>query len=96
MCLFSFGKLFCDLFLLFFIVVRNGNREDRWERKARGRCTVCKVSKHRTVLFQMLPSEIVNPNIKLLHLRGLEAQAKPHKTQVQSTCKLYEALHTGL
>ena len=33
----------------------------------------------------MLASEIVNPNIKPLYLRGLEAQAKPHKTQVQST-----------
>ena len=31
------------------------------------------------------PSEIVNSNIKLLYLQGLEAQAKPHKTQVQST-----------
>ena len=34
MCLFSFGKLFCDLFLLFFfgIVFRNGKKE-RWERE---------------------------------------------------------------
>ena len=33
----------------------------------------------------MLPSEIVNPNIKFHCLWGLEAQAKPHKPQVQST-----------
>ena len=40
----------------------------------------------------MLPSEIANPNIKLLYLWGLEAQAKPqvHTTQV------YEALAHGL
>ena len=33
--LFSFGKHFCDLFLLFFfgIVFRNGKREERWERE---------------------------------------------------------------
>ena len=30
----------------------------------------------------MLPSETVNPNIKL-YIWGLETQAKPHKTQVQ-------------
>ena len=34
MCLFSFKKLFCDLFLLFFcIVFRSGKREEKWERK---------------------------------------------------------------
>ena len=33
----------------------------------------------------MLPSEIVNPNIELLYLGGLEPQEKPHKNQVQST-----------
>ena len=33
----------------------------------------------------MLLSEIVNSNIKLLYLGGLEPQAKPHKNQVQST-----------
>ena len=33
--------------------------------------------------FKKLPSEIVNPNIKLLYLRVLKA--KSHKTQVQST-----------
>ena len=27
----------------FFIVLRNGKREERWERKAKGRSTVCKV-----------------------------------------------------
>ena len=36
--------------------------------------------------FKKLPSEIVNPNIKLLHMYGvnLKAQVKSHKTQVQS------------
>ena len=38
----------------------------------------------RIVIKSMLPSEIVNPNIKLLYLGGLEPQAKPHKHQVQS------------
>ena len=33
MCSFSFRKLCCDLFLLFFFVLlfRNGKREERWE-----------------------------------------------------------------
>ena len=44
--LFSFGKLFCDLFLLLFF--RNSKRE---ERQARGRWIACKVWKHRSVLF---------------------------------------------
>ena len=35
--LFTFGKLFCDFFF------RNSKREGRWERKASGRCIVCKV-----------------------------------------------------
>ena len=35
--------------------------------------------------FNGQTSEIVNPNIKLLHLGGLEVQARPHKNQVQST-----------
>ena len=38
----------------------------------------------------MLLSEIVNLST------SLEAQARPHKTQVQSTCEFHEALHTGL
>ena len=43
----------------------------------------------------MLLSEIVNPNIKLLYLQGLEAQARPHKTQAQNTW-VYGDLHTSL
>ena len=39
----------------------------------------------------MLPSETVN-----FSLRGLEAQAKPHNTQVQSIYEFNEAFHTGL
>ena len=41
--LFSFRKLFCDLFLLFFLsccLVGNGKREERWEGRPRGRCMV--------------------------------------------------------
>ena len=32
----------------------------------------------------MLPSEIVNPNITRLCLRGLEARAKPHKPKCKA------------
>ena len=65
---------------------------------------VCKVRKYKTLLFmknkgssqiQMLPSEIVNSNIKLLYLRSLEAQAKPHTTQVEVQV-FYEAFHVLL
>ena len=70
MCLFSFQKPFCDFPAVFFfrLFLEYGKREERWERKVRVRCMVCKVLKHRTVLFtknkessyiQMLPSEIV-------------------------------------
>ena len=57
--LFSFGKPFCNLFLLVFFFFFGGGegggggaffelflemvREERWERKVRGRCTVYKV-----------------------------------------------------
>ena len=37
--LFSFRKLFCDLFLLFFL----SKREERWEGRPRGRCMVYEV-----------------------------------------------------
>ena len=43
----------------------------------------------------MLPSEIVNPNIKLLYLRYLEAQTKPHTTQVEVQV-FYETFHVLL
>ena len=37
--LFSFRKLFCNLFLLFFgLFFRNGKREETWEGRLRGRC----------------------------------------------------------
>ena len=38
-------KIFCDLFLLFFfkLVFRNSKTEERWVRKARGRCMISKV-----------------------------------------------------
>ena len=45
--------------------------------------------------IQMLPSEIVNSNIKLLYLRYLEAQAKPHTIQVEVQV-FYEAFHVLL
>ena len=44
--LFSFGKLICDLFLLFFflgIVFRNGKREERWEREDAHSVSSCSV-----------------------------------------------------
>ena len=47
--LFSFRKLFvtcsCCFFVVFFFVLlfRNGKREERWEGRSRGRCTVYKV-----------------------------------------------------
>ena len=55
------------------------------ERQARERCMVCGVctielccsQRTKNHQIQMLPSEIV-----YFSLRGLEAQAKPHKTQV--------------
>ena len=56
--LFSFRKLFCDLFLFFFLLLlllllffRNSKREERSERRPRGKCMVCKVQKYRTLLF---------------------------------------------
>ena len=33
----------------------------------------------------MLPNGIINPNIKLVYLQALEAQAKPHKLK----CKVH-------
>ena len=56
--------------------------EDAWSVKYESIKLWCS---QRTKNFEMLPSEIANPNIKLLYLWGLEAIAKPHKTQVQST-----------
>ena len=40
--------------------------------------------------FKKLPSEIVNPNIKLLYLGGLKANSPSAKHE------FYEALHAGL
>ena len=37
-------------------------------------------TKNHNYIIRTLPSKIVNPHIELLHLQGLEAQAKP-KTQ---------------
>ena len=45
--LFSFRKLFCDLFLLGFF--RNSKREERWDGRPRGKCMVCKAKKYRTL-----------------------------------------------
>ena len=84
--LFSFGKLFCDLFLLLFFccfleVVREkrGRQEDAWsagyETCMELRCSQRTKNYHKFKCFQ----------VKLyFSLRGLEAHAKPHKTQVQS------------
>ena len=83
--LFSFGKLFCDLFLLVFFIVREkkggkGRRgEDAWSVKYESIDLCCSQrtnNHHKFKCFQ----------VKLkIYLQGLEAQAKPHKTQVQST-----------
>ena len=83
MCLFSFGKLFCDLFLLLFLLFfRSSKRE---ERQAKGRCMVGNMelccsqrtkNHHKFKCFQV--------KLFFFSLCGLEAQAKPHNTQVQS------------
>ena len=75
-------------FLIFFF---NSKREERWERKARGRYMVCKVWKHRAELFtKNNHHKFKYFQVKLwIYLRGLEAQAKPHKIQVQSTWVLW-------
>ena len=44
--LFSFRKLFCDLFLLCFFCIfifRDSKREETWEGRPRGRCMLCTV-----------------------------------------------------
>ena len=92
-----------DLFLLLFflIVFRNGERREVGKKGEGKMQSVKYVSiepccSQRTKKFKKLPSEIVNPNIKLLYLGGLKANS--HKTQVQSTSfmRLYmQALHAG-
>ena len=75
-------KLFCDLFFCFVFFFR-------------GRCTICNIRKYRLNFvtsqrtkyrhkFKCFQVDSIDPNIKILYLWGLEAQAKPHKTQVQS------------
>ena len=90
---FNLENFFCDLLLL---------REVEGE--PRRKYIVCKVRKYKTLLFmknkgslqiQMLPSEIVNSNIKLLYLWYLETQAKPHTTQVEVQV-FYEAFQVLL
>ena len=84
--LFSFRKRFCDLFLLFcfFCNLLGTVTEKRRGRVGRGEdawCVQYDSTEHfcsqRTKNCQMLPSEIVNPNIKLLYLGCLGPQAKP-------------------
>ena len=82
--LFSRRKTFCDLFLLlfFFFVLsfRNGKREERWEERPRGRCmdNYFVIIKVRTIIkTPMLPSEIVDPYLTLLHLWGFRAYKSP-------------------
>ena len=72
--LLSVRKLCCDLFLLFFFVLffRDGKGEERL------------FTKKRIMINSNASIGIVNPNIKLVYLQALEAQAKLHKTQVQS------------
>ena len=55
------------VFLSTWGVIRNGTREERWEGRPKG--MVCKVELfcfYKKLRFQLLPSEIVYPNIKLL------------------------------
>ena len=47
---------FCGDFFLFSFVFRDGKREERWEGRVRGRCTVCKVELCRSQIF------IINSN----------------------------------
>ena len=89
--LFSFRKLFCDLFLLFFFFVllfRNGKREVTWEGRPRGRCMVSVYSMiverakncHKFKRFE------VKSSIQTSNFGGFRStvQAKPHKNQVKS------------
>ena len=48
------------------MVFRFGKREEGWEGRLMERCTVCKVRKYRTLLFNNMNStEVQNPRRKL-------------------------------
>ena len=78
--LFSFRKLFCDLLLhvvLFFFLGMEerlegggGRGEDAWSVKYESIELCCS---QRTKNLEMFPSEIANPNIKNLYLRGFRS-----------------------
>ena len=88
----------------FLIVFRNGERREVGK-EGEGKmqsvkyvsiepCCSQRTKKHNK--FKKLPSEIINPNIKLLYLGGLKANS--HKTQVQSMSFMrlcMQALHAG-
>ena len=70
----------------------------RWEGRLRGRRMVCKVQKYRTLLFiknkdhHKFKASKWNCKSKQqtsLSIQGLEAQVKPHETQVQSAQVLW-------
>ena len=67
-------KTFCDLFLLFLlllfvscIVVRNGKREERWEGRPRGRCMVYKVENVH-IQLRIIIKFPENPSITLFFI----------------------------
>ena len=77
--LFSFGKLFTDLFLLLYLLVfRNGIKKRGQGKEGEGKIQSVKYESIELCCSQRtknhhklkLPSEIVNPNIKLLHVWG--------------------------
>ena len=100
MCLFSFRKLFCDLFLLGFFVLLFGNgktEESCMGGEAKGKMHG---GKYDNILIKLriiikLP---VNPNIKLsLSIGGFEVRAKPQASYIKFKAHgFYKGLHAGL